>query len=38
MRDKNIGKIILLLQIFKQVQNLGLDRHIKRGNWFVGHH
>ena len=35
MRDKKIGEVHILLQIPKQIDNLRLDRHIKRGNRLI---
>ena len=36
VRNEEIGQLEFLLQILHQVQDLRLDRHVERGNRFVG--
>ena len=35
MRNEEIGKPELVLQVFKKIYNLRLDRYIQRGDWFI---
>src|SRR3990172_655762 len=35
MSDKEIGDMILFLQLFQKVDDLGLDRHVKCGNRLI---
>ncbi len=35
--DKQVSKVVFLLQFNKQVNNLGLDGNVQGGNWFVAH-
>ena len=36
VRDEQIRDVAFLLQIVEQIQNLGLNRNIQRGNRFIG--
>ena len=36
VRDHHVGQAQLFLQILEQVDDLGLDRHVQRGNRLVG--
>ena len=36
MGDEEVGQIQLFLQVLEQVDDLGLNRDIQRGNRFVG--
>ena len=37
MRDEEIGQMKLCLQVFQQIDDLGLDRDVEGGDGFVGH-
>ena len=38
VRDEEVGQFLAFLQIFEQVEDLGLDRDIQGGDRFVGDH
>ena len=37
VRDEKYRHAEALLEVAEQIQNLRLNRHIKRGGWLVGH-
>ncbi len=37
MGDKDIGKPEFLLKILEEVEHLGLDGDVQRGNWLVAY-
>ena len=37
MGDEKIGQAKLMLKVFEQIQNLGLDGDVQRRNWLVAY-
>jgi hypothetical protein len=35
--DEQVSQVQLVLQVFQQIDDLGLDRDVQRGDGFVGH-